>query len=217
MAVNQNNPVVAFVYYTGHGAIKPEDPNGNTLIVHKTPHEYTNITAWIYKLAIQRNTQVFAILDCCRTFLPTTKKGSQKSEVKPEKGCFFIGFGAKVGKPSTQGKGLSRFTSDFLEAVKNKVTSLPADIMMSKFLAYGAMDSNSQRNFSLDTRSPPAQKLEDEAPEGRPLSIIRTVGEGGLPMGELLLPDDILLSEARPLIFARFKHDNLSENFKFVN
>jgi len=80
------------------------------LIVHKGTHEYTNITAWIYKLAIQRNTQVFAILDCCRTYLETQEKGAgkkTKTEAKPESGCFFIGFGAKIGKPSVQGSGLS--------------------------------------------------------------------------------------------------------------
>jgi hypothetical protein len=151
MEANRNDQVVAFVYYTGHGALKFEDPNQNTLIVHKEPHEYTNITAWIYKLAIQRNTQVFAILDCCRTYLPTTKGAGPKTEAKAELGCFFIGFGAKIGKPSIQSGGISQFTADFLNSVRNKVTSLPGDIMMSEFLGYGAMDSNSQRNFTLDT------------------------------------------------------------------
>ena len=82
MEANRQNPVVAFVYYTGHGAMKDPDPNQNTLIVHKEPLEYTNITGWIYKLAIQRNTQVFAILDCCRTYLPTLKD-ALKTEAKP--------------------------------------------------------------------------------------------------------------------------------------
>ena len=70
LAVNKDSPVVVFLYYTGHGCMKHEDPNQNTWIVHKDLHEYTNITAWIYKLAIQRNTQVFALLDYSRTFLP---------------------------------------------------------------------------------------------------------------------------------------------------
>ena len=43
-----------------------------------------------------------------------------KTEAKPEKGCFFIGFGAKIGKPSIQSDNLSQFTGDFLEAVSNK-------------------------------------------------------------------------------------------------
>jgi hypothetical protein len=64
----------------------------------------------------------------------------EKTEaIKPERGCYFIGFGAKIGKPSIQSGNLSQFTGDFLEAVANKAVELPADIMMSKFLSYGAM------------------------------------------------------------------------------
>jgi hypothetical protein len=30
IVANRENPVVVFVYYTGHGAIKSPDPNQNT-------------------------------------------------------------------------------------------------------------------------------------------------------------------------------------------
>ena len=70
------------------------------------------------------------------------KSAAHKTDAKPIKGNYYIGFGSKIGKPSIQGNDLSQFTSDFLGYVHNKTTHLPGDIMMASFLSYGAMESN---------------------------------------------------------------------------
>jgi len=82
----KHNKIVIFVYYTGHGCMREvPDLFNNTWIIHKQLHEYTNITGWIYTLAKIPNTQVFGLLDCCRTQLPESRSYAPTS-VKPEKG-----------------------------------------------------------------------------------------------------------------------------------
>jgi hypothetical protein len=66
-AESRRGPVLAFVYYTGHGMIRRNDPKDQTWIMHNNNHDdHTPIELKLGKLKLMSNVFLIAFLDCCR-------------------------------------------------------------------------------------------------------------------------------------------------------
>lgn len=120
----------------------------NTFMVHGNG-DATNIEAALIDLADEPNTQVFALLDCCRT--KVASKGGPET-IKPLHGNICIGFGVQADKAARQyGDKISQYTEGFVEHIqKCGSMCLPKDMMGAKFAVGGELKSLAvDRNFDL--------------------------------------------------------------------